>query len=72
MNKTSSSSDEETFCHCLGLHLIVGGFKSGSSSDAKTKCNNIYFMDINGCELFKHVPNLFKYVWKILKLFRII
>ena len=46
INVISSPSDEETFCCCLGLHLIVGGFKSGSSSDAKTKYYNIYFMDL--------------------------
>ena len=43
---SSSASDEETCCCCLGLHFIVGGFKSGSSSDAKTKYSNIYFMDL--------------------------
>ena len=36
-----SSSEEESCCFCLGFQLISGGFKSGSSSDAKTKSSNI-------------------------------
>ena len=53
MNMISSSSDEETFCCCLGLCVIVGGFKSGSSSDAKTKYKIFILWIRNCCELFK-------------------